>query len=65
LFQKALEFVGFWLEQNGNQPLASWIQGIFKVEPLRDKKEVHTFNGMVNFIKNYTPKRAAGMEPIT
>eukprot|EP00957_Ditylum_brightwellii_P004389 332651-Ditylum_brightwellii.AAC.3 len=33
LFQKALKFVGFWLEPNGYQPLASWIQGILEVEP--------------------------------
>eukprot|EP00957_Ditylum_brightwellii_P139275 10614604-Ditylum_brightwellii.AAC.2 len=51
MFQKVLEFVGFWLDPNGYQPLASRIQGILEVEPLGDKKEVCTFNEMVNFIK--------------
>ena len=64
LFQKVLEFVSFWLETNGYRPLASRIQGILEVDLPRDKKEVPTFNAMVNFIKNHIPKRAAVLEPI-
>eukprot|EP00957_Ditylum_brightwellii_P000456 35030-Ditylum_brightwellii.AAC.1 len=46
LFQKALEFFGFWLKPNGYRPLASRIQGIMDMDPPKDKRSVQTSNWM-------------------
>jgi len=65
LCQKALEYVGFWVTTQGYKPLESRIQGILDMQPLKSKKDVRTFIGMINFIKNHIPKRAAILEPLT
>eukprot|EP00957_Ditylum_brightwellii_P189685 14438905-Ditylum_brightwellii.AAC.1 len=65
LFQKVLEFVGFWLELNGYRPLASRIQALMDMNPPKDKCAMQTFNRMINFIKNHIPQRQVVMEPIT
>jgi len=49
----------------GYKPLESRVQGIIDMLPPRNKKEVCIFVGMINFIKNHIPRRAALMEPIT
>ena len=52
LCQKVLEYVSFWLGPNGYKPLASRIEGILDAQPPQNKKEVKTFQEMIDFIKN-------------
>eukprot|EP00957_Ditylum_brightwellii_P087677 6676521-Ditylum_brightwellii.AAC.1 len=64
LFQKALEFVNFWLEPNRYCSVALKIQGVQDLQSPTSCKEVCILNDIINFIKNYIQCRAAVVEPI-
>ena len=54
-----------WVTRKGYRPLTSRIQGILDLKPLRNKKDVQAFVGMINFIKNHIPRRAQMLAPLT
>ena len=63
--QEELEWLGFWVTREAYKPLELRIQGVLDLKPLRNKKYVQAFVGMVNFIKNHIPRRAQMLAPLT
>eukprot|EP00957_Ditylum_brightwellii_P021465 1619227-Ditylum_brightwellii.AAC.1 len=64
LFQKALEFIKFWLEPNGYHPLTLQIQGIQDMQQPTSCKEVPILSDTDNIIQKHIQYKAAVMEPI-
>ena len=63
--QSSLEFLGFQLDRTGYRPLPSRVEAILRIKPPSNIKQVRGFLGVINFIKNHIPNRAAIIEPIT
>jgi hypothetical protein len=63
--QTSVEFLGFKLNQAGYLPLPSRVDAIMRIQPPGNVKQVRGFLGVINFIKNHIPNRAAICEPIT
>jgi hypothetical protein len=63
--QTSVEFLGFQLDRTGYRPLPSRVDAILRVLPPSNLKQVRGFLGVINFIKNHIPNRAALIEPIT
>ena len=62
---KELEFLGFWVTTEGYRPTAKRVEAILNIGQPTNPKQVRGFVGMVNFIKNHIPGRAALMKPLT
>ncbi len=60
-----MEFLGFQLDRTGYRPLPSCVDAILCIKPPSNLKQVRGFLGVINFIKNHIPNRAAICEPIT
>ena len=63
--QKSLEFLGCELTPTGYKPLQSRVDAIMRIKPPTNISQVRGFLGVVNFIKDHLPARAAILEPIT
>ena len=63
--QKGEERLSFWVTAEGHKPLASRVQGMLELLLPRNNKEVWMFAGIINFVKNHVPRRAALVEPNT
>lgn len=63
--QTTVKFLGFELSRTGYKPLKSRVDAILRLLPPTNLKQVRGFLGVINFIKNHIPNRAAICEPIT
>ncbi len=63
--QASVEFLGFQLDRTGYRPLPSYVDAILRIKLPSNLKQVCGFLGVINFIKNHIPNRAAICEPIT
>ena len=55
-FPTRVKFLGHIIERNTITPLNSGIDAIQKLQPPSNKKKIHEFFGMLNFLKNYVYK---------
>ena len=63
--QTSVEFLGFRLDRTGYSPLPTRVDAILRIQPPTNVRQVRGFLGVINFIKNHIPNRAAICEPIT
>lgn len=56
-----VEFMGCFLKKNGYKPIQERVEAILHLAPPKNIKEVRTFVGRINFIKNHIPNQATIM----
>ena len=59
------EFLGFNLSERGIQPSQSHVEALKSYPAPKNIKEVRTFIGLVQFFKDFIPKRASLTSPLT
>jgi hypothetical protein len=52
-----MEFLGLQLDRTGYKPLPSHVDAILRIQLPSNLKQVHSFLGVINFIKNHIPNR--------
>ena len=59
LFAKPeLEYLGFWITQNGIRPLMKKVEAIQNLTAPKTHKELRRFIGIVNFYRDMWPHRS-------
>ena len=59
-----LEYLGFWVTRAGIQPLPKKVQGITSIASPKNRKEVRSFIGMVNFYRDMWIRRSHLLAPL-
>jgi hypothetical protein len=60
-----LEYLGYWVTQQGITPLPKKIDALRRIEPPKNKKELRRFIGMVNFYRDMWIRRSEVLAPLT
>ena len=64
-FAKAeLEYLGYWITRSGIKPLPEKVQAILKIETPRNRKELRSFIGIVNYYRDMWIKRSHVLAPL-
>ena len=64
-FAKAeLEYLGYWITREGIQPLPEKVQAILRIETPRNRKELRSFIGIVNYYRDMWIKRSHVLAPL-
>jgi hypothetical protein len=59
------EFLGFVLTRHGVKPQVKKVEAIVKIATPKTVKQVHSFNGMINYYKDHIPHRSDLLTPLT
>ena len=60
-----LEYLGYWITQNGVKPLSKKVEAIVNLAPLTTCKQVRRFIGLVNYYRDMWVKRSDILAPLT
>ena len=64
-FAKAeLEYLGYWITRSGIKPLPEKVKAILKIETPRNRKELRSFIGIVNYYRDMWIKRSHVLAPL-
>ena len=44
-----LEYLGYWITRNGIKPLPAKVQAIMKIDEPKNRKELRSFIGIINY----------------
>ena len=60
-----LEYLGYWITQNGVKPLSKKVEAITNLAPPTNRKGVRRFIGLVNYYRDMWGKRSEILTPLT
>ena len=60
-----LEYLGYWITQEGIQPIPKKVEAIRALEPPQTKKQLRSFIGMVNYYRDMWIHRSHILQPLT
>ena len=60
-----IEYLGFWVSNQGIQPLTKKVQAIREMTAPRKTKDVRQFVGMINYYRDMWHKHAHTLTPLT
>ena len=60
-----LEYLGYWITQNGVKPLSKKVEAIVNLAPPTTRKQVRRFIGLVNYYRDMWVKRSDILAPLT
>ena len=60
-----VDYLGYTLQIDGIKPQTRKIDTLLKMEPPKNRKQLHSFLGMVNYYKIMWPRRAHILKPLT
>ena len=60
-----LEYLGYWITQNGVKPLSKKVEAITNLAPPTNRKGVRRFIGLVNYYRDMWGKRSEILAPLT
>ena len=60
-----LEYLGYWITQNGVKPLNKKVEAITNLAPPTNRKGVRRFIGLVNYYRDMWGKRSETLAPLT
>jgi hypothetical protein len=63
--QGELEYLGYWVIQDGIQPLPKKVDAMLNIQVPKTKRNLRTFVGMINFYRDMWPKRSEHLAPLT
>jgi hypothetical protein len=63
--QEFLKYLAFQLNRTEYKPLPLQVSAILRINPPENINHIHSFLGMINFIKNHIPRHAKICKPIT
>ena len=61
----ALEYLGYWITQDGVQPLQKKVTAILNMQIPTNKREVRHFIGMINYNRDMQIRRSEILAPLT
>ena len=61
----ALEYLGYWITQDGVQPLQKKVTAILNMQIPTNKREVRHFIGMINYYRDMWIRRSEILAPLT
>lgn len=64
VLRKSFDYIGFTLTAQGIQPQAKKIQAINKIAVPRNKKELRSFLGMIDYYRDMIPNKSALCAPL-
>ena len=59
-----LEYLGYWITREGIKPLPEKVQAILRIETPRNRKELRSFIGIVNYYRDMWIKRSHVLAPL-
>ena len=60
-----LEYLGYWITQNGVKPLSKKVEAITNLAPPKTRKQLRSFIGLVNYYRDMWKKRSEILAPLT
>ena len=63
--QREVDYLGFRITREGIRPQPNKVQGILDMDRPKTQKQIRGFVGMVNYYRNFWPKRSKIMSPLT
>ena len=59
-----LEYLGYWITQNGVKPLSKKVEAITNLAPPKTRKQLRSFIGLVNYYRDMWKKRSEILAPL-
>ena len=63
--KKEIEYLGYWVTQNGIQPQVKKVQSILEMEEPKNRKQLRGFIGLVNYYRDMWRRRSHVLAPLT
>ena len=60
-----LEYLGYWISQDGIQPLSAKVEAIKKVAKPKNRRALCSFIGMINYFRDMWKPRSVLLAPLT
>ena len=60
-----LEYLGYWVTRDGIKPLPKKVDAIKNIAPPRNKKELRSFIGVINYCRDMCVRRSEILAPLT
>ena len=60
-----MKYLGFWLTQTGIKPVNKKVEAIVTMNPPKNKKQVRSFIGLVNYYRYMGAKQSNLLQPLT
>ena len=62
--REELEYLGYWITREGIKPLPDKVKAILKIDTPRNRKELRSFIGIVNYYRDMWIKRSHVLAPL-
>ena len=60
-----LEYLGYWITRDGIQPLKAKVEAIMRIDEPRNRKELRSFIGIVNYYRDMWIRRSHVLAPLS
>ena len=60
-----MEYLGFWVTQNGIRPICKKVEAIKNMTPLTNTKQARLFTSLVNYYRDMWPRRSHLLQTLT
>ena len=62
--RRELEYLGYWITRDGIKPLPAKVQAILKIDTPKNRRELRSFIGIVNYYRDMWIKRSHVLAPL-
>ena len=59
-----LEYLGYWVTRNGIKPLPAKVQAIMRIDEPKNRKELRSFIGIINYYRDMWIRRSHVLAPL-